>query len=191
MEHVFERDKAAGAPERIETARLMLRRFVEADRAAMVRFYGDPEVMGIRKYGARNPEAASAAFDVLLRHWETHGFGLYAVIEKDSGAFCGECGLRYTDDGAEIEISYGLFPPFRGRGYATEGASAARDVAMDVLKLSRLVAFSRGDNRISHNVLEKLGMVLASRREVPDHDHGVVKYVLDRASASCTPGAIG
>ncbi len=150
----------------------------------MVRFYGDPEVMAIRKYGPRDPGAASAAFDVLMQQWETRGFGLYAVVERESGAFCGECGLRHVDDSAEIELSYGLFPPFRGKGYATEAARAARDVAMAVLELSELVAFSRGDNAVSHKVLEKLGMVLVERREVAAHGHGVVKYRLDRISDS-------
>ncbi|MEQ8333766.1 GNAT family N-acetyltransferase [Nisaea sp.] len=171
-------------PERIETERLLLRRFGEADRPDMVRFYGDAEVMAIRKYGARDPQAASAAFDVLVEHWRRHGFGLYAVIERESGAFCGECGLRYTDDGAEVEISYGLFPPFRGKGYATEAAQAIRNIALNVLELPVLVARSRGDNRGSHAVLEKLGMTFAGRRESPGHPHGVVTYVIDRNSGS-------
>ncbi|WP_193187176.1 GNAT family N-acetyltransferase [Nisaea sediminum] len=184
MDKLTEKTVAGRAPERLETDRLILRRFEEADRAEMIRFYGDPEVMAIRKYGVRDPEAASAAFDVLMRHWETHGFGLYAVLERGSGAFCGECGLRYVDGGMEIEISYGLFLLFRGKGYATEAATAARDVAMKVLGLPDLVAFSRGDNTVSHKVLEKLGMVLVERREVPAHGHGVVRYLLKPSSGS-------
>lgn len=173
---------ALAAPQRVETSRLLLRRFEESDRAEMIRFYGDPGVMAIRKYGARDPDAASAAFDVLVTHWHTHGFGLYAVIERGSGAFCGECGLRYTDDGAEVEISYGLFAPFRGKGYATEGAKAVRDVALDVLELPVIVARSRGDNRSSHAVLEKIGMSFAGRQESPGQPHGVVKYLIDRVA---------
>ena len=109
------------APERIETGRLLLRRFTEEDRAEMVRFYGDPDVMAIRKYG---------------------------------------------------------------KGYATEGAAAIRDIALNVLKLPVLVARSRGDNRGSHAVLEKIGMVFAERQESPGNPHGVVKYVLHRDSGS-------
>lgn len=184
MDKLTENAAAGRAPERLETDRLILRRFEEADRAEMIRFYGDPAVMAIRKYGARAPEAASAAFDILMRHWETHGFGLYAVVERESGAFCGECGLRHVDDGAEIEISYGLFPSYRGKGYATEAATAARNIAMNVLGLPELVAFSRGDNAVSHKVLEKLGMVLVERREVPAHGHGVVRYLLKPTSGS-------
>lgn len=182
IEFAGRRPGAVRVPERIDTERLLLRRFVEADRADMIRFYGDPAVMGGRKYGPRDPEAASAAFDILLRHWQDHGFGLYAVIEKASRGFAGECGLRYTDDGAEVEISYGLFPPFRGRGYATEGAEIARDIAVRALDLPLITARSRGDNAVSHRILEKLGMTLVERWEVPHHPHGVVKYVIDRTS---------
>lgn len=168
------------APERIQTARLLLRRFEERDRADMVRFYGDPEVMGIRKYGPREEEAASAAFDILLGHWREHGFGLYAVVETASGALAGECGLRYTDERQEIEISYGLFPDFRGHGYMSEAATAVRDMGLGPMGLDGFVARSRGDNRVSHHILEKLGMRLVDREQVPGHDHGVVKYVIAR-----------
>lgn len=167
-------------PARIETERLLLRRFAEGDRADMVRFYGDEAVMAIRKYGARPPAEASAAFDRVIAHWAEHGFGLYAVFERDGGAFCGECGLRYTDDGGEIELSYGLFAPFRGRGYASEAAGAVLAAALADPSVNTLTARSRGDNRASHRVLEKLGMRLVGRYEVEAHGHGVVKYELSR-----------
>lgn len=180
----FDIPLAARAPERIETARLLLRRFEEADRGDMVRFYGDPEVMAIRKYGARDAAAAGRAFDVLLAHWQDHGFGLYAVREEASGAFCGECGLRYTDDGSEIEISYGLFPDFWGQGYATEAARAVLSVAIGALRLPLLTARSRGDNKVSHAVLEKLGMRFAGKTESPGQPHGVVKYLFEPSSGT-------
>ncbi|GEM_PF-1802630 len=52
------------------TARVSLRQFTEVHRNDMVRFYGDSEVMNIRKYGTRNPIANNQAFDVLLGHWD-------------------------------------------------------------------------------------------------------------------------
>lgn len=159
------------------TPHLRLTPFTEAHRADMVRFYGNPEVMAIRKYGVRDPEAAAAAFEVLLAHWRDHGFGLHAAHDRRDDAFMGECGLRHTDDGAAVEVSYGLLPAFRGRGLATEGALAVMRQGFTDLGLARIVAFSRGDNRASHKVLEKIGMHFDGRDD--RGAHGVVRYVAE------------
>ena len=160
----------------IETANTLLRRFEETDRERMIAYYGDPEVMAIRKYGARDPDAASAAFDVILDHWAGEGFGLFAAIERESGAFMGECGLRRREEDGEVEISYGLYPAFRGKGYATEGALACLRHGFETLGLGDIVGWSRGDNAGSHRVLEKIGMTFERSFETPGLSAGVVRY---------------
>lgn len=158
----------------LETERMVLRRFGETHRGDMVRFYGDPEVMAVRKYGVRDPVAASAAFDVILAHWRDHGFGLFAVHDKATDGFMGECGPRYLDDGSTVEISYGLFSRYRGGGLATEAAIACLHHGFNGLGLETIVAFSRSTNLASHRVLEKCGMEFIGREDRPTHD--VVRY---------------
>ncbi len=158
----------------LETERMLLKRLAEPHRADMIRFYGDAEVMAIRKYGPRDPVAASKAFNVAVDHWRAHGFGLFAAHDKASGAFMGECGLRYTDDGSHVEVSYGLFRRFQGAGLATEGAAACLRHGLETLNLDRIVAFSRADNKVSHRVLEKIGMRFIGRED--RGTHGVVRY---------------
>jgi [ribosomal protein S5]-alanine N-acetyltransferase len=158
----------------LETERIVLRRLVEAYRADMIAFYGDPDVMSIRKYGARDPEQAGQAVDLALAHWDEHGFGLFAAHEKASGAFMGECGLRYLDDGSAVEISYGLLTRFQGVGFATEAARACIEHGLETLKLGTIVAFSRATNKPSHRVLEKIGMRFVARED--RGTHGVVRY---------------
>ncbi len=167
----------------VRTARLILRRVEPADRAAFEAFYGNPVVMSVRKFGVLAPDAANAAFQRVLRHWEDHGFGICAIIDRASGAFAGECGLRWLEDRTDVELSYGLLPAFRGRGLATEAARAMLAHGFDALGLQRIVALSRGDNAPSHRVLEKLGMTLLWRR--PRGRHGLVKYAID------APGVAG
>lgn len=158
----------------LRTERMVLRRLGEAHRADMIAFYGDAEVMAIRKYGARDAAAASLAVDVALEHWQAHGFGLFAAHDGVSGEFMGECGLRYVDDGDVIEVSYGLFPRFQGSGLATEGARACLEFGFCTLGLPLIVAFSRADNVASHRVLEKIGMEFMGRED--RGTHGVVRY---------------
>lgn len=164
----------------VTTERLHLRPFVRGDRARIVAFYGNTEVMAIRKLGVLDAIAAERQLDMILDHWRTHGFGIWAVIDRDSGRFAGECGLRRSDDGADVELTYGLLPAFRGRGYATEAARAALAHGFETLSLSRIVAMARGDNAASHHVLEKCGMTRVWFR--PNGLHGLVRYALARRS---------
>ena len=160
----------------LETERLTLRPVRSDDTAWFEAFYADPEVMAIRKYGVLDAEAARQQVIGMLEHWSNHGFGMWVVEEKATGDAAGECGLRWQEDASDIELSYGLYPRFRGRGFATEAARAALDYGVNELRLARIVALSRGDNTKSHRVLEKLGMVLEWRRQTGEF--GLVRYCL-------------
>jgi [ribosomal protein S5]-alanine N-acetyltransferase len=140
----------------------------------MIAFLGDPAVMAVRKLGVLDSVAASLVVDEMIDHWRDHGFGMYAVIERDSGLFLGECGLRFLEDGTVPEISYGLLSAARGKGYAREAATASVAQGFDVLGHRRLVAFARGDNAISRGLLESLGFRLLWERA--EGDHSLVHY---------------
>ena len=158
----------------LRTRRLVLRPVTLGDMQIFESFYGDPDVMAIRKYGVLDAETARGHVRSMVEHWRAHAFGMWAVEERDSGAFAGECGLRWREDGEDVELSYGLYARFRGRGLATEAASAALDFGVGVLGLERIVALSRGDNHVSHRVLEKLGMALEWRTD--EGAFGLVRY---------------
>lgn len=149
----------------LETQRLTLRPVQSEDTAWFEAFYADPEVSAIRKYGVLDAAAAREQVQGMLDHWARHGFGMWVVEDRSTGEAVGECGLRWREDGLDVELSYGLYPRFRGQGFATEAARAALDYGADELRLARIVALSRGDNVKSHRVLEKLGMILEWRRQ--------------------------
>lgn len=142
--------------------------------------------MAIRKYGVLDADAARTEVQGMLGHWATNGFGMWVVEEKTSREFAGECGLRWLEDASDVELSYGLYPRFWGRGIATEAASATLGFAVDVLGLERVVALSRGDNVKSHRVLEKLGMVLEWRKQAGTY--GLVRYCFVPSRSAPTAG---
>lgn len=170
----------------LRTARLGLRPVHLGDAASFEAFYGDPQVMAIRKYGVLTPPDARRQVDAMVEHWRRHGFGMWVIEAPPGGEFCGECGLRWLEDGSDVELSYGLYARFRGRGFATEAARAALAFGTETLGLARIVALSRGDNRASHRVLEKLGMVLEWRKD--RGAHGLVRYLITRDAG--TPGGV-
>ncbi|MBT3370683.1 MAG: GNAT family N-acetyltransferase [Rhodospirillaceae bacterium] len=164
----------------LETERLILRPFVAADLTALTPIYGDAAVMAIRKLGVQTPKQTDLELTAIIDHWARHGFGLWAVLDRQGGTLLGECGLRYRDPAlagdSEIEISYGLSKGAWGRGLATEASLVAMAHGFDVIGLTEIVAIAKASNRASHRVMEKLGMHLA---ETWERDGlGRVKYIV-------------
>jgi ribosomal-protein-alanine N-acetyltransferase len=146
-------------PERIDTARCWLRPFQPDDLDNLFLLYGDPEVMTTRKIGVQTREGTASQLAEFVGLWKDSGFGLYAVFEKGTDTFIGECGFRpYAPDQPDlIEISYGLRPQFWGGGIATEIATAMIDAGFSVLLGDTLIAHAQAQNAASLRVLNKLG----------------------------------
>lgn len=101
----------------------------------------------------------SSSREIVARQMATpaqRGIALLVVEDRAEGAFLGYCGLligRATLD--EPEIAYELFRHARGRGYATEAATAVLDAATETGR-RRLWSTVRAWNDPSFRVLEKL-----------------------------------
>ncbi|HWT01443.1 MAG TPA: GNAT family N-acetyltransferase [Pyrinomonadaceae bacterium] len=146
----------------IETARLRLRGFTPDDLDALCQVFGDPEVMKYISGG--EPRTREATEEGLLRSiegWRKRGFGLWAVVEKETGELIGYCGLISLEDTPEIEVAYGLMRSAWGKGFAAEAARASLGYGFNELKLERIVAVVNPENAASRRVLEKLGMKYA------------------------------
>jgi ribosomal-protein-alanine N-acetyltransferase len=145
----------------LETERLFLRHFHIADGEAMDRVFGDPDVMKFGS-GPKNPEWVREWLHRCLEDYhKLWGFGLWAVVEKNTRTTMGFCGLSYFPDVGgkpEIEIGYRLAKAHWGHGYATEAARAVRDHAWTVLCLRRVISLIDPRNTASIRVAQKVGM---------------------------------
>lgn len=145
----------------IETERLNLREMSAADAGVVLEILNDPGfIRFVGDRGVRTAEEAARYIDGrFAESYRQHGFGLWLVEAKDEGVPIGICGLLKRGTPVPgVEVGYAFLPPFRGRGYAFEAASAALRHARDVLGLTRLHAVVNPDNAVSIRVLEKLGM---------------------------------
>ncbi|WP_265587862.1 GNAT family N-acetyltransferase [Sphingomicrobium arenosum] len=79
------------------------------------------------------------------------------ITLRHSAEVIGVVGFGYAPSG-EIELGYWIAEPHWGRGYATEAARAALDVAR-TLGWARIEAAHFLDNPASGRVLEKLGFI--------------------------------
>ena len=143
----------------IETSRLRLRAFTPDDLDDLLQVFGDAEVMKYISGGKpRSREDTQKGLLSSLEGWQRRGFGLWAVVVKESEKLIGYCGLIFLDDTPEIEVAYGLARAYWGKGYATEAALASLRFGFEKLQLERIVAVVNPDNVASQRVLEKLGM---------------------------------
>jgi [ribosomal protein S5]-alanine N-acetyltransferase len=144
----------------LETERLILRPWVAGDAEALFAVCRDAEVM--RFIGDGRPWADVGRARLWLARQLAaragHGFGKWAVVEKESGRLAGSCGFDPPSESQpEVEFGYLYARESWGRGYATEAGRACMRVAFAELKLPRVVARATPENTPSRRVLEKLG----------------------------------
>lgn len=144
-------------PETIETERLVLRPYREADRAYFVALATDPEVMRFVGDGPMTPERVEAVFDKVFALYEEGAWGIWAIEERASGRLVGSAEIKPRKTG-DWEIVYLFDPTAWGKGYATEVARRLVDYGFERLELPRVVATVEYDNEPSLRVLRKAGM---------------------------------
>jgi ribosomal-protein-alanine N-acetyltransferase len=160
----------------IETERLVLRRFAPGDLDELARLRADPLVM--RYIGEQSREKVEQRLQYYIALYESHGFGMWAVIDKATQAMIGWCGLIFLDKTPEVEVGYGVARSYWGRGLMTEAARAALRFGFERAGLERIVAVAMPDNTASRRVMEKLGM--RYEKNVQHYGHDVVYYAIGR-----------
>jgi RimJ/RimL family protein N-acetyltransferase len=156
----------------LETRRLTLRRLVRQDLGALFALYRDPEMRRHFPDGTRTLEETQQELEWFLDGHPRHPeLGLWATVERSSGAFLGRCGLLpWKIDGRhEVELAYLIDKSRWGEGFATEAATAIASHASSVLGIERLICLIMPGNAASIRVAEKAGM--AFERELVD-EHG-------------------
>jgi ribosomal-protein-alanine N-acetyltransferase len=143
----------------IETQRLRLRRLTVADAPELFRTVGDPDVM---KYWVGGPDKSIRATEQRIvemeKHWNTHGFGEWGLVEKKSGQLIGFSGLHYIADVTEVNIGYAFETSRWRQGFGFETCRAILDFGFQKLGLPFVVAVIWPENIASIKLAEKLGL---------------------------------
>lgn len=162
---------------RIETERLLLRMFRPGDLDELAALFRDPDV--VRYVGDGKPvsrEEAERALQSIIKHWQTHGFGRWAVVDKQTEKFIGFGGLRSLF--GTPEVVYHFAQAQWGKGFATELARAALRFGFEDRGFDRIVAITKPPNAASIHVMEKLGMHF--EKNTSYYDIEVVQYGINR-----------
>ena len=126
----------------------------------MADFYANP--VSATYGGPCSREDAWRKFAVFAGHWALRGYGPWALEEKATGAFVGLAGLWFPEGWAEPEITWALVPGQHGKGYATEAARRALQVAYTHFGWATAVSVVAVGNAASIAVAERLGAVRES-----------------------------
>ena len=158
-------------PSSLETPRLRLRRWREADRAPFAAMNADPAVMEFFPKRLSRDES-DALVDRIEATFEREDLGLWAVEDRATGAFEGFVGLNPVPGeipcAPAVEIGWRLRREAWGRGLATEGGRAVLADAFERCGLHRVVSFTSTTNVRSQGVMRALGL---AHREEDDFDH--------------------
>jgi ribosomal-protein-alanine N-acetyltransferase len=154
----------------LESERLLLRHWRDADVGPWVAMCADPRVMEfLPPYREGQAEAVAARARERLAE---NGYGWWALEVKGVAPFAGVISLQMVPFEAAftpaLEVGWRLAYEHWGQGYATEGAALALRFAFDVLERDDVVAITTARNVRSQRVMQRLGM---TRDPKDDFDH--------------------
>jgi ribosomal-protein-alanine N-acetyltransferase len=145
----------------LETERLVLRPWRDEDLPWIQEINADPRVME-HFVTVLTPAETTAMIRRIQTHFATHGFGFWAVQQRDRDAVIGLVGLAVPTFSAHfmpcVEIGWRIAHQHWGQGYATEAARAALDYGFEQRQLDEIVSFTAVPNVKSQRVMQKLGM---------------------------------
>lgn len=147
-----------------------MRRWRESDREPFAALNADPLTM--RYFPATIDRAASDAFiEVIEARFDHQGYGLWALEVRQTGQFIGFTGLNSLPAGVPgaggVEVGWRLARHAWHLGYATEAATAARDIAFRGIGLPEIWSMTAVLNEPSQAVMRRIGLSEAARFDHP------------------------
>lgn len=162
----------------LETERLIMRMWRDADFEEYAKLCADPEVMRFLGGKVFDRTEAWRQMASMIGHWYLRGYGIWAVEEKDSGRLAGRIGCINPEGWPGFEVGWTLKREFWGKGYATEAGRRAIEYGFTELDKPHIISLIHPENRASIRVAERLGETLEGNARVFETD--VLVYGIDR-----------
>ena len=149
---------------------IQLRPLTQADAAAHLA--GEDEEMAKWLRGGRSTAAmVQTAIDKFEEQWQTGGprraFGVFDCSNHQLIGFV-EANLERLGNPAEVNVSYGTFPPWRGRGLAGRAIDLVAEYLRSATEARGIVSQIAPENGRSIRVAEKAGFARVGVHEVAE-----------------------
>ena len=161
---------------------MVIRTFEAHDAEPWLAMLRDPEVRRFLPAGpAPTLELAQRIIGERQAMDRELGHAMWAVEDKATGAFIGQCGLRPVDEGAgpEIDLAYHYTRASWSKGYGTEATIAVLAHGLGPVGLNAIMAVVVPENVGSWRVMEKAGMRYVGKVDYYGMQ-GLKKYVAGR-----------
>lgn len=154
---------------KLETERLLFREMTNDDFDALKAIISDPETMkyysspyddnGVRRWIEWN-----------LENYRNFGFGLFALVSKETGEMIGDCGItiQLIDGWYRPEIGYHINKKYWRQGFAKEATNAIKKWAFENTPIKTLYSYMNAENIPSIKTAEANGMTFV--KEYVDKD---------------------
>ena len=145
----------------LETERLILRKWTDADAESLFEYAKDPDVGPIAGW----PPHQSVEESLSIIRNVLNGAECYAICEKENGKAIGAIELMLnghtdmTERDDECELGYWLGKPFWGRGYMPEAAKELIRHGFEDLHMRAIWCGYYDGNQKSKRVQEKVGFL--------------------------------
>ena len=149
----------------IESDRLILKKFSEADIEINIQHESDHEVMKYIRDPLTPEEIRKKTLEV-AEHWSgaEEAWVLIGLRLKPTKEYIGMVCFRYESiENNTIEMGWRLHTDYHGVGYATEAAKTFLDYIQQEIKPHKVVAYCVAENTGSSNIMTKLGMQQEAR----------------------------
>jgi len=170
----------------IETPRLLLRRPEVSDAEPFMEIFWDPEVVEKKQVtlteAPGDVDLARRKTASLIDHWETRGYGLWTVVEKETGQIVGCVGLQKWDGWPAVELAWAIHRSRWNRGFATEAALAALAWTWCQTALDHVVSLINADDVRSTRVAAKVGETFERADVDPINGEAIHVYGIRRPS---------
>ena len=142
----------------LETARLKLRETTPEDLDALYEIYAMPGMTDYMEGLFADPQDERRYLTDYIRNvYGLMGFGVWTVLEKETGKVIGRCGFSVRNGFAHIELGFFIGTKWQRRGYAQEACRAVMTYGRDVLGFETVQALVKEGNDVSRHILERLG----------------------------------
>lgn len=172
----------------LTTDRLILEPYAEHHLDAMAEMFGDPEVTAFTYLGKQDREGTARVLAGYMRFHREQGFGMFAVLDRITGAYLGEAGLFVPPVVASdryLALRYALSRAAWGKGYATEASGAVIEDAFGRLGKPAIIAGVVPHNLASMRVMDRLHFARGPVVQAGEHSYAV--FTLTREAWSGLP----
>lgn len=162
----------------LESERLFLRNFDDNDApficellnsTGWLKYIGDRSVRN-------SVDAEKYIQGRIVPSYTKYGFGMYAMVLKESNLVIGTCGLIKRTGLDHVDIGFAILPAFEGKGYTYEAAEEVMQFAKSTLKFPIIAAITTADNLGSINIIKKLGLAFMKTITLPEDDEALLLF---------------